>query len=383
VALIFPLFQVIRWEVLQAQADRSSAVNVQGLGTLSLTPGKAQPDVYFIVVDMYTRHDVLSEVYQYDNTPFLDSLRDLGFLVVDCSQSNYSQTEMVLASTLNMSYLDQMGDLEPSTKGSSDLRHWIQDNSVMGAFKTLGYKLVAFETGYPFSEFQFADYYLSPESGITSHPGRMNTFEALFLKTTLSLALTDFAQTLPPVLVPDTSQPLETKRQQVLYDLQQLENIPHEIPGPKFIFAHILALHEPYVFSADGQAATFPENMNTEQNYAAYRDQVEFINNRLVTILQNIIQHSDPRPIIILQGDTGPGLVSHSGRMANLSAFYLPGYEQSITPGLTPVNNFRLVFDQYFGANLGMLPDRSNFSLYTSPYDFESIPNDCLPPPEE
>jgi hypothetical protein len=118
----------------------------------------------------------------------------------------------------------------------------------------------------------------------------MNTFEALFLKTTLSLALTDFAQTLPPVLVPDTSQPLETKRQQVLYDLQQLENIPQEIPGPKFVFAHILALHEPYVFSADGQAATFPENMNTEQNYAAYRDQVEFINNRLVTILQNIIQ---------------------------------------------------------------------------------------------
>jgi hypothetical protein len=63
--------------------------------------------------------------------------------------------------------------------------------------------------------------------------------------------------------------------------------------------------------------------------------------------------------------------------MANLSAFYLPGYDQSLSPTITPVNNFRLIFDHYFGADLDLLPDYSNFSLYTSPFDMTLIPNDC------
>jgi hypothetical protein len=65
--------------------------------------------------------------------------------------------------------------------------------------------------------------------------------------------------------------------------------------------------------------------------------------------------------------------------MANLSAFYLPGYDQSLSTTLTPVNNFRLVFDQYFGADLDLLPDNSYFSLYNSPFDMQLIPNDCIP----
>jgi hypothetical protein len=247
----------------------------------------------------------------------------------------------------------------------------------MAAFKALGYTLVAFETGYPFSEFKYADVYLSSAYGRNALLGRMNPFEALLVRSTISLALTDFTKVLPAFFIPKTDQPLETKREQVLFDLESLMSMPGDIAGPKFVFAHILALHEPYVFAADGRAVTYPEGMDTEQRNAAYRDQLEFIDTRMKQVLEEIIARSNPKPIIILQGDTGPGLVSHSGRMANLSAFYLPDADPLIPATFTPVNNFRLLFDLYFGADLGLLPDTSYFSLYTSPYELELVTNDC------
>jgi len=378
VVLIFPLFQIVRWEVLQARAGSSSTVSIPGMGDFTLEKSESPPDVYFILVDMYGRRDVLSEVYDYDNSAFVNELSKLGFTIAECSQSNYSQTEMVLASILNLNYLDELGEFTSSTESTSDLRHLIQANAVMDLFKDLGYKLVTFETGFAFSEFHYADHYLSPKQSSAMQFGRMNIFEALLIKSTLSLALTDFVKILPSFIIPDTNQPLETKRQQVLLDLDKLPKVPAEITGPKFVFAHILALHEPFVFSSEGEAVNYPESMDAEQQIQAYRNQVDFVNSRLLPILEKIIQDSDPKPIIILQGDTGPSLVSHSGRMSILNAFYLPGNEEEISPTFTPVNNFRLILDEYFGTHLGLLADNSYFSLYTSPFDFEPIPNTCV-----
>ena len=379
IALVFPIFQIASWEIQQAKADQSSVVNIPGMGNLNLPVDQSPPDVYFIVLDEYTRQDVLDQVYHFDNSAFLEELKQLGFIVIDCSQSNYSQTEMVLTSILNMNYLDELGKFEPSTKDASVLRQLIKNNMVMHAFRSLGYKLVSFESGFHFSENFNTDYYLSPEGGNKTLLERMNPFEVMLLKSTASLALSDFAKILPSFLIPDTSQPLKTKRQQILYDLEELETIPQDISGPKFVFAHILVAHEPFVFSSDGSPVNYPEVMDTELYKVAYTDQLEFINSRLLLILQHVIEGSNPKPIIIIQGDTGPGLVSHSGRMANLSAFYLPGYDKSLPSTYTPVNDFRLIFNHYFGAGLDMLPDNSYFSLYTSPFDLEPIPNNCVP----
>jgi hypothetical protein len=379
VALVFPIYQIVAWEIKQSQVDVSKEVSIPGIGSLKLAYGQAPPDVYFILLDMYARQDVLEEVYNYDNSVFINDLRQLGFQVVECSQSNYSQTEMVLTSILNMDYLDALGQFDPSATDTSNLRHLVKSNAVMAAFQSLGYKLVSFETGFHFSEFFNADYYLSPDTGNMILLGRMNNFEVMMLKSTLSMALSDFAKILPSFLVPDTSQPLETKREQILYDIEKLDSLPKDISGPKFVFAHILATHEPFVFSSDGSALTYPEEMDTEQNYAAYRNQLDYLNRRLIPILKHLIENSDPKPIIILQGDTGPGLASHTGRMANLSAFYLPGYGQSLSPTFSAVNNFRLIFNQYFGAGLDLLPDTSYFSLYTSPFEIQEIPNHCVP----
>jgi hypothetical protein len=375
VLLIFPLYQTTSWALRQAQGSNPSIFTQAGFEQIS-APEPA-PDIYFIVLDEYTRADVLQSIFAYDNSIFLDELRGMGFSVVECAQSNYAQTELVLSSVLNMNYVTALGDFSPDSDDHARLRQLIKNSAVEQALGDLGYQMVAFETGYTFSEMEDADFYFT--AGRRSLLSGLSRFEVLLLRSTAGLALIDFAQVLPDFLVPDLGQPLDDKRTQVLFTLDMLERIPGEIAGPKFVFAHIILPHPPFVFDEQGNAVNYPEPLSAEEYAKAYRAQVIYLNQRLLPLLQTILAESNPPPIIILQGDTGPGRVSHSGRMAILSALYLPGYADVLPTSLTPVNNFRLVFDAYFNASLTRLEDDSYFSLYTAPYDFEPVPNTCTP----
>jgi hypothetical protein len=49
------------------------------------------------------------------------------------------------------------------------------------------------------------------------------------------------------------------------------------------------------------------------------------------------------------------------------------GGESDLYPSITPVNTFRLIFNEYLGTHLNLLPDR-NYALNDGlPYDFVDI----------
>ena len=54
---------------------------------------------------------------------------------------------------------------------------------------------------------------------------------------------------------------------------------------------------------------------------------------------------------------------------------YLPDARpRGLHPGISPVNTYRVVFDAYFGTDLGLLPDRSYVSVGDRrPYDFIDV----------
>jgi hypothetical protein len=61
--------------------------------------------------------------------------------------------------------------------------------------------------------------------------------------------------------------------------------------------------------------------------------------------------------VIIIQGDHG---VRDPNRNAILNSYYLPGLPQDTIPAdMSPVNSFRLVLNEYFNANLPLLPNHS------------------------
>lgn len=332
------------------------------------------PDIYYIILDGYGRSDTLEQVYAYDNTEFLEALEGLGFVVARCSQANYAQTDLSIASSTNLLYLDALGDsFLPGTDNRRPLRPLIRSSAARRALESLGYRTVAFDTGYPFINLEDADLYLSPMLG-----NGLTGFELLFLRSTAGLLALDSAKVLPQVLAPELNRPHDSHRERIHYMFDELEHLA-AVPGPKFVYAHIVSPHDPFVFDAEGNAVEPPidGSVDPDSEQQAYADQARFISQRTIDMLEVILADSQTKPVILLQADHGPGLNSNAGRMGILNAYLFPGAEQEIDPAISPVNSFRVLFNSIFGTSLTRLPDTSYFSIYPAPFDFTIVPPSC------
>jgi hypothetical protein len=138
------------------------------------------------------------------------------------------------------------------------------------------------------------------------------------------------------------------------YDFEQLASIPL-IPGKKFVYAHFLTTHRPFLFAKDGSFFPNPSN-------EGYVDSIQFTNKAILDSIDKIITTSSPKPIIVIQGDHSlPG--SHDA-YGILNAYYFPeNGGAKLYPSVSPVNTFRIIFNDYFGGNFSLLPDNS-FWMY-------------------
>ena len=109
---------------------------------------------------------------------------------------------------------------------------------------------------------------------------------------------------------------------------------------------------------------------------AAYRDQLIYVNKRVLPVLQQIIEGSETPPVIVLQADHGGVRTNLQDRMRILNAYYLPqGGEAELYPGISPVNSFRLILNHYFGTSYPLLEDTAYHSGYETPYDYTLVKN--------
>lgn len=377
--LLFPIWQVSAFMVRTVSLQQAApAIS----GSLQVVAGHARPDIYYIILDGYSRADVLQAQFGFDNTDFIQQLEGQGFYVAQCSQSNYAQTQLSLASSLNMDYLETLN--EAFIAGSTDMAPtWplIKRSTVRQALESLGYTTVAFETGYYWTHLDDADVYYSHERSAVSPTERLlavNGFEAMLIRSSAALLLTDAASFLPQSLIPDLDYPNREHRQRVLYTLEKLRNVPLAVQSPKLVFVHLIAPHFPIVFGPRGELVTLPEEIDDATFAQAHTDEIIYINRRILEIVQEILAVSATPPVIILQADHGNDRALPEARMAILNAYYLPGGANGrLYPTITPVNTFRIVLNTYFGAQLELLPDLSAFSRYEDPYNFTLIPNVC------
>jgi len=162
-----------------------------------------------------------------------------------------------------------------------------------------------------------------------------------------------------------------------------------------FTFGHLMVPHPPFVFDADGRCLSDDEagRRTVQTNFLA---QLAYTNARILEIVDALIRESEIPPIIILQGDEGPfprDVVEASQRgekfdwrgqptdsdwrqkMGILNALYLPGAKHvKFYPEMSPVNTFRIVFNNYFGRDYDLLADLSyGYSGENRAYDFFDI----------
>lgn len=351
ISLVLVQSAVYAIQVRQASSAARASRTQDGVAVV----GELMPDIYLIIVDGYTRSDVLLESYGYDNSALLSSLEEMGFYVAACSQSNYPVTNLSLISMMNMDYfynLFEEGQVIPSLRSST----------VSETVRELGYTVVGFENWVEGHFDLLEDVHLSNKSANRAKlavGGGINEFESMLIETSFLRIFVDMPQLLPKLILGDFDDlKFYEHYLQTEYILEELKNLP-SMPGPKFVLAHILAPHAPYIFNQDGTYRS-----PNQDAIAGYRDNVAYIDNFLPETIKAILDNSEVPPIIIIQGDHGPkgGDLTPEARLAILNAYYLEEeYRDTLYPTITPINSFRVIFNAYFEAHFPLLEDHSYF----------------------
>jgi len=378
---ILVIFQLVNIGLYWLQTDETSKVSSNStVDQQALKPSTDQPpDIYHIVLDGYGRADILAELYQHNNQPFIKALQERGFFVAEQSRANYAQTVLSLTSALNLDYVDKL-KLPADEDRTIALRKRLKNNSVVDFLRQQGYLFVSFSTGYSLTEMDNADIFIIPQLGLSE-------FENMLVSTTpIPILLT--------IVTSNVSQ-YEFHRARLLEVFKQLGR-PIEVNQPIYLFAHFLLPHPPFVFDAEGNPINpkrpfslddgdhFYDKGGSQAEYiAGYRDQLTFTNQQVLMVIDQILANATRPPIIILQGDHGPGSqlnlkdinqTNLQERFYILNAYHLPdGGQADLSATITPINSYRLIFNHYFGTDYEYLPDESYFSTWANPTEFVNI----------
>jgi hypothetical protein len=382
VLVAYSLVNIGIYELRRATAVQDAADDERiQLAQANPPPVEALPDIYYIILDGYARADILEELYGHDNAEFLDFLGQRGFFVAKESQANYAQTILSLTSALNLGYLDDLAArVGPESGDLYPLERLFDDNLVVQFLQEQGYVIATFTSGYTLTTLDAADVYVG------SGPP-WNELEIALL-----------ASTPIPWMVMNQSQfdPYAPHIARIKYTFEHLAGTA-ELESPHFVFAHVVAPHPPFVFDERGNELElsreytiedgnrFIELGGTREEYLErYPNQLRFVNAQMMAALDALLAAQSSRPaIIILQADHGPGLLLDwsepentyfAERLSILNAIRLPGGNSAgLYDEITPVNTFRLIFNEYFGTELELLEDRSYFSTSERPYRFLDV----------
>ena len=303
------------------------------------------PDIYYIILDEYSGNHSLIKDFGFDNSQFLNELKDRGFIIPEKNFSNYPNTALSLPSMLNMQYMgflseeimeEKLNDLRPT----KILR---ENNLVIKNLKSQGYYVISFYSG--------AD---SVPLLVDEKPCNSRSMLLNF-----------------------------DKGSEILCTFSEIPKISKRVSEPLFVYSHMSLPHGPYIFDRDGNDAVFnSENLNEERDY--YLEQLKFTNSKTIELIDLIIKEKSRTSIIILQSDHGQrigvdwekptdDMIIQS--LNNFNAYYLPDVEKDlIYDGMTPVNTFRIIFNAYFNQNFEILEDRHFWvNSDREPYNFLEV----------
>lgn len=382
VLTLMPLVQVAR----TAGAKEAPVPTDLFHQALHLQPpsGAIPPDIYFLLMDGLGQPAYLEKEFGISPRVVESVLRERGFVVKKHAMSSYPQTALSLSSTLNAGYIQDL--LEIPDQANADraaLAGLVRDNRVLRGLRGLGYNLVTYPSGYPLTRLggpakrrsplinpNFLEYYVIED-------GCLPRVQKIFGR-----GPADFS--------------FAMRRNRLEYVFDNLggarQNIPDE--EPVFVFAHIMAPHPPFVFSRTG------EGLPSRKNFAfadgshwydihgrdgtpydiMYSEQMTYIMKRLGDAVDAILAASPRPPVIIIQGDHGPGsklhherlaYTDHQERLGVFDAWYVPdAYGWKPQEGGPVVNTFPQLFNNLFGADLPLLPARYFFARMSAPYAF-------------
>ncbi len=336
-------------------------------------------DIYFLNFDRYGSDWSLKEAYGIENDLYPD-LEAMGLQVIPGARATYHTSDLSLASTLNMRHLDELTEtVGPDSGDRAPARELLARHDVGTFLRQQGYRFYHIGAWWePTRTSPIADEVLSL--------GKTAEFGSVLKGGTILPALEKLAGREEP----DTPSRAQ-HRDMALFAIRQVQHLGRT-PGRKFVFAHILLPHPPYVLGEGGRRVLKEEADRTSEA-ELFDQQLQYTNQLIKRTVASLLDGPDETdPIIVISADEGPYLCgdddcidgtpeTYGIRHGVLRAYYLPGLDYTVPEDDTGVNIFRMILREYFGADLPDLPNRS----YTWPdkdhiYDFQDI-TDLLPLP--
>ena len=343
------------WLVKKLSSDKSyMAINKTMTGHI-IPDSCAKPDIYLLLVDQYAGNSTLNEIYHFDNSPFLDELKNRGFFIAKNSRSNYNLTPFSMASALSMNYLDP----EMALKTKLNLSYCyqaIRNSSVVDFLTGNGYHF------YNYSVFDF--------------PGQpAHKYEAFLPYGIKLVTLNTFTGRITRDIrsgITEGKFGFKSARKKLVYEnlyyndstFKLTRNIASEkSSSPKFIYSHFMLPHFPYYFDREGNP--LPIDKLTDFKRTNSNDYIEYLlygNKKILSLVDDILAHSANPPVIMILSDHGSRHLNKGEEVTNdfvnLNAMYIPGKNYALCyDSITNVNQFRVLFNTCFAQQLPLLKD--------------------------
>ncbi len=337
---------------------------------------KADRDIYIILLDMYAGNDTLQHL-GFDNTKFLNTLEENGFLIFNNIDSNYNKTLASIPSVLNFNYLDKL-----PFNNASDA---ISESAMFRIAKQLDYNIY-YLNSWPLE--------LSISNKLIGH-----VYNSDFYIGQASLSLF-FANTIfePLINIFNNTNPIENT-------INYMDIVINNNQTPKLVFAHFLMPHPPYLYDENGVTMktnnrldiciSRGECLNNNVNYLKF---LQYANNTTLTLINKLLAANTKKPIILIFGDHGIRTkyytVDEKSHFQELTgdkwflkahfntflAYYNPDINKEYYKNTNSLVNFYRKFaNEVFGTDFQQLPDKKYYIYYDqSPILFNKIKGEYL-----
>lgn len=323
----------------------------------------SKPDIYFLVFDAMASSKSMMKLTNKSITELDIFLRQKGFYVAPNAAANYNFTLHSLSTTFNMEYLPSwitpvMNDPKTYFWGGNS----ILDNSLFRILKKEGYSVKSYQPiSFDNPDWPADSYFIKLKKHhflFKTLPGRV--YRDIFWNyTKVDL---DVVKKIQYKIIEERQFEKKKLLDTTVFLLKQSCNTAN---NPKFVYAHFMIPHDPYIFDSTGHLLPIEQTIVQSDDHAMhiYYQQYRYAEKIIQSLVNYVQEKNKKNTVIIVAGDHGCKIdndQTRQYRFNNYSAFYFPDSSYTMLyRNISPVNSFRVLLNKYFYTNYHMLNDSS------------------------
>lgn len=318
-----------------------------------------KPDIYFLIFDEYASTNSLKNDFGYNNNRLDSFLVSKGFNIQKSSSSNYCYTFVSIASILNMNYIEGMNINELPFDDRFYFCDLIEKNELVNFLSENGYEII---NNSIFDIINNPSPRLAPGDFLLNKMKReLVSYRTLWWRLKRDI-FKNFGMRRRFKWLYGNAIDSEAYCNNKLIELVKRESLI-KVQKPRFIYAHFTMPHLPYYFDKGGNLRNDKDAL-TDISKAGYLEYIEYTNNKIYNLINNILINNNGQAVIVFMGDHGyrENFLSKPAFYHNQNAVYLPNKNyKNLYDSISGVNQFRVLINTLFNQQIPLLKDSSVF----------------------